>query len=135
MAELEQKCMFIHGFQPSFISKITQHLQLKQPNYHPDDAFSVKDVFEAAQFILQGLTFFPVDMIAPMAPVPNRYTQLTSTPQVKEEMLNIKTEDFYSMLNKTAQTAAESVTALVVAIQTNPGVPIGSVVQPTIPMQ
>src|SRR6266568_7398823 len=116
MAEVEQKRMFICGFQPAFISKIAQCLQLKQPDYHPDNTFSVKDVFEATQFILQGSTFFPVDMIVPMAPVPDPYTRLTSAPQVKEEMPNIKTEDFYSILNKIAQTVTKSVTASVAAV-------------------
>src|SRR6266704_5232595 len=34
IAEVEQQCLFIQGFQPELIQRITQHLQVKSPNHH-----------------------------------------------------------------------------------------------------
>ena len=39
-------------------------LQLKNPNHHPNVPHKVEEVYEAAQFVLQGYTSFTQNLIA-----------------------------------------------------------------------
>ena len=122
MAPVEQKRLFIKGFPTPFLRKVDQRLQIKFPDHHPDEAFSIQDVFKAAQFILQGSTFFPVDDLTRAGSLSDPLPRATSSAPVKEEMTSIKTEDFYNMMNQLAKTVADSVTASVAAVRANSGV-------------
>ena len=56
LGNLEQQQAYIQAFQPSLLNAIMNRLQLKNPDYHPNVPHKVKEVYEAAQFILQGYT-------------------------------------------------------------------------------
>jgi uncharacterized small protein (DUF1192 family) len=130
MVAVEQKHMFIRGFQPAFISRIAQRLQLLNPNHHPDNAFSIRDVFEAAQFLLQGSTFFPVEAVVSattMSPTLGG-ALLTSALQIKQEAPSIKTEDIFALINRFTQTL-ETVTASANTGWLNPNIQAAPIAQ------
>jgi aspartyl protease len=76
LAELEQRRGYLRAFQPQFLSLISNRLQLKNPDHHPNKPHSVPDIYDAARFILQGSTtaiqsfFAPIPSVVP-AVVPN----------------------------------------------------------------
>ncbi|KZT10268.1 uncharacterized protein LAESUDRAFT_755772 [Laetiporus sulphureus 93-53] len=47
ISESERNHVFVRGFPPESWSRISQCLQLKQPDHYPDDLYSVNDVYEA----------------------------------------------------------------------------------------
>ena len=120
MAEVEQQHLFIRGFQPSLISRVAQRLQLKDPDHHPDDPFSVQDVFSAAQYALQGSTFFPpavsdhIEVVS--APVPTA----ALAPQSSGEIPRIQAEGFFNSLSKMARSLADTVSASLTGNQAVP---------------
>ena len=64
LGNLEQQRAYIWAFQPSLLNAIMNRLQLKNSNCHPNIPHKVKEVHEAAQFVLQGYTSFTQNLIA-----------------------------------------------------------------------
>lgn len=54
ISDLEIQKLFIRGFQPALWMKISQRLQLKKPDHYPEDPYEMKDVQDAAKFVLHG---------------------------------------------------------------------------------
>ena len=54
LSNIEEGQHFMHGFSCDFSNRILQHLQLKLPDHLPDDPYCLKDISDAAQFILYG---------------------------------------------------------------------------------
>ena len=50
---LEQKQTYICVFQPQLLARIIDWLHIKKPDHHPNIPYLIKDVYEAAQFILR----------------------------------------------------------------------------------
>ena len=56
LTNVAQQQAYIQAFQPSLLNVIMNRLQLKNPDHHPNVPHKVKEVYEAARFILQGYT-------------------------------------------------------------------------------
>lgn len=99
---IEQGRMYLHGFQPLLKNQILQRLQLKLPDHHPSDPYTLNQIQEAASFILSGTYDAPVTASGlPTPPVPlsyapahayNPYTAVTTPP------LPVKNEEFTSFI-------------------------------------
>ena len=48
LSDLEQQRAYIWAFQPSLLNVIMNHLQLKNPDHHPNVPYKVEEVYEAA---------------------------------------------------------------------------------------
>ena len=63
-----QKRSYIKAFQPSLSFAISQRLQIKLPNHRPHAPYPVSDVYDTAQYILQGASPC-ISLAAPPLPV------------------------------------------------------------------
>ena len=54
LGDLEQQRAYIRAFQQPLLSAISNRLQLKKPDHHPNIPYKVSEVYDAARFILQG---------------------------------------------------------------------------------
>ena len=68
LGHLEQQRTYIQAFQPSLLNAIMNRLQLKNPDHHPNVPHKVEEVYEAAQFVLQGYTSFTQNLITLTSP-------------------------------------------------------------------
>ena len=68
LVDLEQRRTYIRAFQPPLLTVIMNHLQLKYPNHHPNVPHKVEEVYNAAQFLLQGYSSFTQNLIAAAVP-------------------------------------------------------------------
>src|SRR5277367_5364935 len=64
--DLEQRRIYIGAFPSPIFTAITNGLQLKFPEHHPDVPYRITEVYEAAQFILQGTSSF--QLFQPISP-------------------------------------------------------------------
>lgn len=101
----EQSRAFVRGFKPELWAHIAQRLQLKLPDHHPDDAYTLDQIQEAAKFVLQGSTFHTGTISASPAPLETRPTQTVQSPTT------IKTEDLFVLFERFAQNIAASISA------------------------
>jgi hypothetical protein len=53
LTDLEQERAYARAFQPRLLRAINNRLQLKNPSHHPTIPYRIKEVFDAAHFILQ----------------------------------------------------------------------------------
>ena len=56
LAESDRDRLFLEGFPEDMKTRISRRLEIKMPDTHPDDGYPQKDVYEAAQFLLKGLS-------------------------------------------------------------------------------
>jgi hypothetical protein len=68
LGDLEQQRAYIRAFQSTLVSAIMNHLQLKNADHHPNVPHRVKEVYEAARFVLQGYSSFTQNSIAATNP-------------------------------------------------------------------
>jgi len=68
LGTLEQQRGYLRAFQPRLLGAITNRLQMKDPDHHPNIPHTIKDVYEAARFILQSATTAPQNYFAPTPP-------------------------------------------------------------------
>ena len=54
LSDIEEGQHFMRGFSPDFFNRVLQRLWLKLPDHLPDDPYCLKDISDAAQFILYG---------------------------------------------------------------------------------
>jgi hypothetical protein len=90
----EQSRAFLRGFQPDLKNRIAHRLELKHPDHHPDDPYDLKDIHEAAKFVLHGSG--PSAFQARIAS--SNDTATTPSPPI------VKAEDFTTMFEAFAQT-------------------------------
>ena len=88
LRDLEQQQAYLRGFQPTLLASIMQWLQLKNPNHHPNVPYNIQEVYEAAQFILQGSPVIPVEQT------------VTSGNQGNLNYLTLKTEQISAIFSK-----------------------------------
>ena len=94
----EQSQSYIRVFDESLQARVTMRLQIKFPNHHPALPYSVEEIFEAAQWVLQGV---PSTLsLNPMAT-----TSPTSTSK-NEDSGFIKAEHLSSLMSEFAKTMA-----------------------------
>jgi len=65
---LEQQRNYLRAFPQRLMGSINTRLQTKFPDQHPNVPYEVKDVYEAARFILQSAATAPQNYFAPTAP-------------------------------------------------------------------
>ena len=65
MVALEQLHAFFGGFCPDFANRISQQLQLKQPNHLLIDPYDLDDIYEAATFFLMGTGYMQTSTTQP----------------------------------------------------------------------
>jgi hypothetical protein len=99
LGDLEQQRTYIRAFQPPFLAAIMNRLQLKDPDHHPNTPYKIKNVYEAARFILQGAIPTQQSPFSPLAP--------TATP-IKQEPV-IKTENIGIILSEFTKTIVEAI--------------------------
>ena len=68
LGDLEQQRAYIRAFQPPLLTVIINCLQLKYPDHHPNVPHKVEEVYDTAQFVLQGYSSFTQNLIAAAAP-------------------------------------------------------------------
>jgi hypothetical protein len=103
----EQSRAFIRGLQPQFCQRVDQRLQLRHPDHHPEDPYTLSEVNAAATFVLQGSSFSN----APFAESPAQIEPASRPIPTVQLPTTIKTEDMLAMFERFAQTIATSLSA------------------------
>ena len=99
LGNLEQQRAYIRAFQPPLLTATTNCLQLKYPNHHPNIPHKVEEVYDTAQFVLQGYSSFTQNLITAAVPQTTQQSQQllmsgsSSTPHPL-----IKTEDLSTLI-------------------------------------
>ena len=88
----EQSCAFIRGFLPELWSKVSHRLQLKFPDHFPDDPYTLKQIHEAARFVLHGTTSFSLALDVPRMATPTAVPVAKTEPTIKSEDLSVLIE-------------------------------------------
>ena len=65
MVASEQSCAFFGGFHSDFANRISQQLQLKQPDHLPINPYDLDDIYEAATFVLMGTGYMQTSTTQP----------------------------------------------------------------------
>ncbi|KAG1719382.1 uncharacterized protein EDB91DRAFT_1257711 [Suillus paluster] len=95
LAENEHDRLFLEGFHPDIQTRIRRRLEIKEPDLHPDDAYTQASVLEAALFLLQGSTPLQAQSISPSpnpAAQPVQRTFAPSTPPPASPSIVVKQE-------------------------------------------
>ncbi|OJA12002.1 hypothetical protein AZE42_12346 [Rhizopogon vesiculosus] len=79
LTETKRDRLFLDSFPTDVQNRIRRRLEIKQPNLHPDDAYTQKDVLEAILFLLQGSTSLQTQATASTPTTPPAQTHSTST--------------------------------------------------------
>lgn len=114
----EQSRAFVRGFQPALWSRIKRRLEIKNPDFDQDSAYTLKEVYDAAKYILHDT----LPTILPQHPV----AQITPTEVAASQT---KIEDLSETLDKIAQTMQKllamqlQVTSATMAAATAPTMP------------
>jgi hypothetical protein len=95
LAELEQQRAYVRAFQPHFLGLVMNRLAIKIPDHHPNVPYKIKDVHEAARFILQGAS-------VPLLPAaqPSSSSPTSSDGYVKTETLATMMAEFTKTMNQ-----------------------------------
>jgi hypothetical protein len=96
LSETERCRKFVLGFQDELWEKIKKRLELKHPDQHPDDPYTLINIEAAAKYVLHSAT-------------PGSGAT-TSTSTISTSSSSIKTEDLSSFLDKFANTHCETFT-------------------------
>ena len=74
LSDNEQSCGFKCGLSLELWNKISIQLQLKKPDHNPKDAYTLSDIYAAAEFILQGTTASNFEFREPAQPTTSSLT-------------------------------------------------------------
>ena len=103
LGTLEQERAYLRAFQAPLLNAIMTRLQVIKLNHHPNIPHAVKEVYEAARFILQSTSTSTQGYFAPL---PNAYAPLA--PIASPEPA-IKTESLGSILSEFTKTILEAI--------------------------
>ena len=109
LGTLEQERGYLRAFQPRLLASINNRLQMKFPDKHPNIPHSIKDVYEAARFILQSAATAPQNYFAPTPPDVNPPFVPDGTVSIAKREPNIKKEDLGSLLSEFTKTIVEAI--------------------------
>lgn len=109
LGTLEQERGYLRAFQPRLLASINNRLQMKFPDKHPNIPHSVKDVYEAARFILQSATTAPQNYFAPTPPDVNPPFVPDGTVSIAKREPSIKKEDLGNILSEFTKTIVEAI--------------------------
>jgi hypothetical protein len=88
-------------------------LQLKNHDHHPNVPYKVEDVYEAAQFVLQGYSSFTQNLIAsagPQSPMQSQQSTIPISPQTTSPP--VKAEDLSSLIAGFTKSIIDAVTTV-----------------------
>ena len=95
LGPLEQRRGYLSAFQPQLLESVSNRLQMKFPDHHPNIPHSIQDLYEAAHFILQSAAATPPNYFVPIPTnvhlpfVPNSIVSIAKRePSVAMEDLN-----------------------------------------------
>lgn len=98
LADLEQQRAYVRSFQPHLLSQVMNRLAITKSDHHPNVPYPIKDVHEAARFILQGVVI-PAAPQAPATPSSSNNFP-TSNEYVKAETLATVMAQFTKTMNE-----------------------------------
>jgi hypothetical protein len=96
LSELEQERAYVRAFQPKILGLVMNRLAIKIPDHHPNVPHKIKDVHEAARFILQGASLQDI----PMAPTGSTDSRPSDNGYVKTETLASMMAEFTKTMNE-----------------------------------
>jgi hypothetical protein len=109
LGTLEQQRGYLRAFQPRLLGAINNRLQMKFPDHHPNIPHTVKDVYEAARFILQSATTAPQNFFAPTPPNVNPPFVPDGTVSIAKREPSIKQEDLGTLFTEFTKTIVDAI--------------------------
>jgi len=106
ISDFEQRRGYLRAFQPTLLAAITNRLQMLFLHQHPNIPHAVKDIHEAARYVLQSSVSAPRTAIAPRAnPVS---PSAVVSPSVASADMNIKSETFANVMASFTKSITEA---------------------------
>ena len=109
LGTLEQQRGYLRAFQPRLLASINNRLQMKDPDHHPNKPHTVKDVYEAARFILQSATTAPQNYFAPTPPNVNPPFVPDGAVSIAKREPTVKQEDLGSLFSEFTKTIMDAI--------------------------
>lgn len=109
LGTLEQERGYLRAFQPRLLGAINNRLQMKHPDHHPNIPHKIKDVYEAARFIMQSATTAPQNYFAPTPPNVNPPFVPDGTVSIAKREPSIKQEDFGTLFTEFTKSIVEAI--------------------------
>ena len=109
LGSLEQERGYLRAFQPCLLAAVNNRLQMKFPDRHPNIPHTVKDVYEAARFILQSATTAPQNYFAPTPPDVNPPFVPDGTVSIAKREPTVKKEDLGTLFSEFTKTIVEAI--------------------------
>ena len=106
---MEQERSYLRAFQPRLLAAINNRLQMKFLDRHPNIPHTVKDVYEAACFILQSATTAPQNYFAPTPPDVNPPFVPDGTVSIAKREPAVKKEDLGTLFSEFTKTIVEAI--------------------------
>lgn len=106
---LEQQRAYVRGFQTRLQGAINTRLQAKFPDHHPNKPYAVKDVYEAARFILQSAHTAPRKYFEPTAPDANPPFVPDGVVSIMKREPSVKKEDLTSLFSEFTKTIVDAI--------------------------
>ena len=102
LGDLEQRRAYIRAFPPRLISLIDSRLLIKFPDLHPNIPYPIRDVYEAAQYILHKSTSRTHSYFTPIPASPATTLSIPATTDMP-----IKSESLQNIFKELAGTLAD----------------------------
>jgi len=101
LSKREQTQVYLRIFDASILSSLQVRLQIQHPQHHPSLPYGIDDIFEAAKWVLQGVT--PPSMLAavtspPAAESTSNSMQPPSSEYIKKEQLSAMFSEFSKVI-------------------------------------
>ena len=109
LGTLEQQRGYLRAFQPRLLASISNRLQMKNPDHHPNIPHTIQEVYEAARFILQGAATAPQNYFAPTPPDVNPPFVPDGVVSIAKREPSVKKEDFGSLLAEFTKTITDAI--------------------------
>jgi len=109
LGTLEQQRGYLRAFQPRLLGAINNRLQMKHPDRHPNIPHTIKDVYEAARFILQSATTAPQNYFAPAPSNVNPPFVPDGTVSIAKREPSVKQEDLGTIFTEFTKSIVEAI--------------------------
>ena len=109
LGTLEQQRAYLRAFQPRLLGAINNRLQMKHPDHHPNIPHSIKDVYEAARFILQSAATAPQNYFSPTPSNVNPPFVPDGTVSIAKREPSVKQEDLSTMFTEFTKSIVEAI--------------------------
>ena len=109
LGTLEQQRGYLRAFQPRLLGAINNRLQMKYPDHHPNKPHTIKDVYEAARFILQSATTAPQNYFAPTPSNVNPPFVPDGAVSIAKREPSVKQEDLGNLFTEFTKSIVEAI--------------------------